>query len=114
MPSVLVGQLRDYLDAGWIVAEPRSGNPPRVTDALTCQHPLQPFSEAYFIHLRPGVARRARRPRPHRRGRSSFSGRSGEAPVPGPGALRAPDGGLPNRQRRPLKFTRAPEMCAAS
>jgi exodeoxyribonuclease V gamma subunit len=51
MPSVLVGQLRDYLDAGWIVAEPRSGKPPRVTDALTCQHPLQPFSEAYF---RPG------------------------------------------------------------
>jgi exodeoxyribonuclease V gamma subunit len=43
VPSVLVGQLRDYLDAGWTA----DGGEP-VAAALTCHHPLQPFSEAYF------------------------------------------------------------------
>ena len=42
-PSVLVGQLRDYLAAGWRHA---SGVP--LLDALTTRHPLQPFSPAYF------------------------------------------------------------------
>ena len=44
MPSVLVGQLRDYLAAGWRV----DGSDRDLLDHLTCQHPLQPFSRAYF------------------------------------------------------------------
>ena len=44
-PSVLVGQLQDHLDSLWSVA----GQPDAsVTKALTTQHPLQPFSRAYF------------------------------------------------------------------
>ncbi len=51
MPSVLVGQLRGYLAAGWRVAglapdTDDSGD--RLLDQLTCQHPLQPFSKTYF------------------------------------------------------------------
>ncbi|MYL22403.1 exodeoxyribonuclease V subunit gamma [Halomonas alkaliantarctica] len=42
-PSVLVGQLRDHLEAGWRI---ESGTP--LLDALTTEHPLQPFSRAYF------------------------------------------------------------------
>ncbi len=45
-PSVLVGQLRDYLAAGW-----RTADSDRETDLLsklTTQHPLQPFSRLYF------------------------------------------------------------------
>ena len=38
-PSVLVSQLRDHLAAGW-------GQP--VLQALTTEHPLQPFSRRYF------------------------------------------------------------------
>ena len=38
-PSVLVGQLRDHIEAGW-------GK--EVLKALTTQHPLQPFSPKYF------------------------------------------------------------------
>ncbi|HZX30691.1 MAG TPA: exodeoxyribonuclease V subunit gamma, partial [Rhodocyclaceae bacterium] len=43
-PSVLVGQLRDHLDAGWRLA---GGDGP-LSHALTLEHPLQPFSPAYF------------------------------------------------------------------
>ncbi|MDY6841776.1 MAG: exodeoxyribonuclease V subunit gamma, partial [Pseudomonadota bacterium] len=44
-PSVLVGQLQDHLDSLWKLA----GDPEtKVTRALTTQHPLQPFSRAYF------------------------------------------------------------------
>ena len=44
-PSVLVGQLQDHLDSLWTVAgEPDA----KVAKALTIQHPLQPFSRAYF------------------------------------------------------------------
>jgi exodeoxyribonuclease V gamma subunit len=59
MPSVLVGQLRDYLAAGWrprdsvesascqlTVAE-ETGT--ELLDHLTCLYPLQPFSKAYFL-----------------------------------------------------------------
>ena len=46
-PSVLVGQLRDYLIAGWGEA---------AVDARTVQHPLQPFSRRYF---EPGAAEAA-------------------------------------------------------
>jgi exodeoxyribonuclease V gamma subunit len=46
-PSVLVGQLRDYLAAGW--REPdEAARGAGVLDRLTTVHPLQPFSERYF------------------------------------------------------------------
>lgn len=43
-PSVLVAQLRDHLDRGWRLAGGRG----LVSRALTCHHPLQPFSRRYF------------------------------------------------------------------
>lgn len=43
-PSVLVAQLREHLDRGWRLA----GAPGTVSSALTCSHPLQPFSTRYF------------------------------------------------------------------
>ncbi|RUL78427.1 exodeoxyribonuclease V subunit gamma [Dyella choica] len=68
-PSVLVGQLRDYLAAGWCLpkaAESRDG----VLGAVTTLHPLQAFSERYFDPASPHFtyasewahARRARTP----------------------------------------------------
>ncbi|GAB2712939.1 exodeoxyribonuclease V subunit gamma [Halomonas garicola] len=42
-PSVLVGQLRDHLADGW---QTQDGTP--LLEALTTEHPLQPFSRAYF------------------------------------------------------------------
>ncbi|MBB3229081.1 exodeoxyribonuclease V gamma subunit [Luteibacter sp. Sphag1AF] len=42
-PSVLLGQLRDYLAAGWVASD--GGD---VLSALTVVHPLQPFSLNYF------------------------------------------------------------------
>jgi exodeoxyribonuclease V gamma subunit len=42
-PSVLVGQLRDHLAAGWQL--PAEGD---LLAALTTEHPLQPFSRRYF------------------------------------------------------------------
>ena len=42
-PSVLIGQLRDHLDAGWRMAEGAD-----LLKALTIEHPLQPFSRQYF------------------------------------------------------------------
>ncbi|ASP39321.1 exodeoxyribonuclease V subunit gamma [Bacterioplanes sanyensis] len=41
-PSVLVSQLQDYVDTVWQAEDGR------VTDGLTQQHPLQPFSRQYF------------------------------------------------------------------
>lgn len=43
-PSVLVGQLRDYLAAGWRLAD----GDDKLLDALTVEYPLQPFSRRYF------------------------------------------------------------------
>ena len=43
VPSVLIGQLRDHLAGGW-----RSATPEALLHALTQEHPLQPFSAAYF------------------------------------------------------------------
>ncbi len=43
-PSVLIQQLRDYLEAGWML---ESGESELLTH-LTIPHPLQPFSPAYF------------------------------------------------------------------
>jgi len=51
MPSVLVGQLRDYLAAGWRVAgmDASAGETgTALLDHLTSLHPLQPFSKVYF------------------------------------------------------------------
>jgi exodeoxyribonuclease V gamma subunit len=50
-PSLLVAQLRDYLAAGWQVADAEPGaDPGRVLlDRLTVEHPLQPFSPRYFL-----------------------------------------------------------------
>lgn len=42
-PSVLVGQLRDHLAAGWHFEHDAP-----LLDALTTEHPLQPFSRRYF------------------------------------------------------------------
>nr|WP_255557364.1 exodeoxyribonuclease V subunit gamma [Dyella sp. ASV21] len=50
-PSVLVGQLRDYLAAGWYAEgdDPfDDGAGQRLLDALTTVHPLQAFSPRYF------------------------------------------------------------------
>lgn len=43
-PSVLVAQLRDHIAQGWCC--PDEGDP--LLSRLTCEHPLQPFSLAYF------------------------------------------------------------------
>ncbi|MFC3285991.1 exodeoxyribonuclease V subunit gamma [Litchfieldella rifensis] len=42
-PSVLVGQLRDHLQAGW-----RTQDDSDLLKTLTTAHPLQPFSRRYF------------------------------------------------------------------
>ena len=52
MPSVLVSQLRDYLTDGWRVTPSSSDAQEQdsaLLDQLTCLHPLQPFSKAYFL-----------------------------------------------------------------
>ncbi|MBK5914484.1 exodeoxyribonuclease V subunit gamma [Rhodocyclus purpureus] len=46
-PSVLVGQLRDHLAAGWKLAG-HEDEPEALLAALTVEHRLQPFSPAYF------------------------------------------------------------------
>ncbi|MEO7053141.1 MAG: exodeoxyribonuclease V subunit gamma [Rhodanobacter sp.] len=50
-PSVLVGQLRDYLAAGWHRAGEAADAPDagkHLLEALTTEYPLQPFSRRYF------------------------------------------------------------------
>ena len=50
-PSVLVGQLRDYLAAGWHHVDETADAPhagQHLLDALTTSYPLQPFSRSYF------------------------------------------------------------------
>ncbi|VVM82092.1 RecBCD enzyme subunit RecC [Pseudomonas fluorescens] len=42
--SVLIGQLRDHLASGWRL----SGTDENLLEALTQEHPLQPFSARYF------------------------------------------------------------------
>ena len=58
-PSVLVGQLRDHLAAGWRL-KARAGSPEGYGEALlaalTVEHRLQPFSADYFP-ARPDAAR---------------------------------------------------------
>ena len=47
-PSVLVGQLRDHLAAGWRPADPGEGGGGDLLAQLTTEHPLQPFSPRNF------------------------------------------------------------------
>ncbi|MCC5888794.1 MAG: exodeoxyribonuclease V subunit gamma [Gammaproteobacteria bacterium] len=49
-PSVLVGQLRDHVAAGWRLAQASSAEKAgaELLEALTTEHPLQPFSRDYF------------------------------------------------------------------
>jgi exodeoxyribonuclease V gamma subunit len=48
-PSVLVGQLRDHIAAGWRLApDSDAAASASLLDALTTEHPLQPFSPRYF------------------------------------------------------------------
>ncbi|MBK5931540.1 exodeoxyribonuclease V subunit gamma [Halochromatium salexigens] len=49
-PSVLVGQLRDHLAAGWPLAAAANASvaADALVTALTTEHPLQPFSRRYF------------------------------------------------------------------
>jgi len=51
-PSVLVGQLRDHLKAGWRLEGAEDDDAEALLDALTVEHRLQPFSADYFP-LRP-------------------------------------------------------------
>ncbi len=46
--SVLVGQLRDHIDRLWQLPPEFKGE---VTNALTTEHPLQPFSRGYFPQI---------------------------------------------------------------
>jgi exodeoxyribonuclease V gamma subunit len=46
-PSVLVGQLRDHLGAGWRLAGAED-RPQALLEAFTVEHRLQPFSPDYF------------------------------------------------------------------
>ncbi|WP_337159527.1 exodeoxyribonuclease V subunit gamma [Pseudomonas putida] len=50
--SVLIGQLRDHLAAGWRLAGAKEGQRENAGEqllhALTQEHPLQPFSQRYF------------------------------------------------------------------
>lgn len=55
-PSVLVGQFRDYLKAGWVLSHPEDeDNNKDLLDALTCTYPLQPFGKDYFLENRSDV-----------------------------------------------------------
>lgn len=47
-PSVLVGQLRDHLAAGWTLETSAPHTEGDLLSALTIEHPLQPFSVEYF------------------------------------------------------------------
>uniref|UniRef100_UPI00260247F6 exodeoxyribonuclease V subunit gamma n=1 Tax=uncultured Halomonas sp. TaxID=173971 RepID=UPI00260247F6 len=48
-PSVLLGQLRDHLARGWRLAgDDKENGGQTLLEALTTEHPLQPFSIAYF------------------------------------------------------------------
>ncbi|MCM2318006.1 MAG: exodeoxyribonuclease V subunit gamma [Pseudomonas sp.] len=53
--SVLVGQLRDHLASGWRLAG--GGD---LLEALTTEHPLQPFSRDYFAGAKPELFSYAR------------------------------------------------------
>ncbi len=58
-PSVLVGQLRDHLAAGWRLAgaadENEATRGEALLRALTTEHPLQPFGDGYFRDPEPNA-----------------------------------------------------------
>ncbi|QEI09155.1 exodeoxyribonuclease V subunit gamma [Pigmentiphaga aceris] len=100
-PSVLIGQLRDHLAAGWRLdrGEGDAALPETMSlvDALTCEHPLQPFSRRYFGSTEPqdqaqseGQPNLQPKAWPHyftyarewRDALSSDQGRDDEAPLP--------------------------------
>lgn len=56
-PSVLVAQLRDHLAQGWRLTGDEQAD---VLAALTTEHPLQPFSAAYFDEQNPRLFTYAR------------------------------------------------------
>ncbi|MGE4534321.1 exodeoxyribonuclease V subunit gamma [Halomonas sp.] len=57
-PSVLLGQLRDHLARGWRLAGHEDDTDGKaLLAALTTEHPLQPFSIAYFRGAAPGTGR---------------------------------------------------------
>ncbi len=88
--SVLVNQLRDHVDRGW---SPPPGRPEgTASQALTQEHPLQPFSRDYFGPERPDLFSYAREwyrvhdtslPAPAARRTAAIE----ELPVPAPGDL---------------------------
>ena len=94
--SVLVGQLRDHLRAGWALAAgngegAKAGADPgkALLAALTTEHPLQPFSPAYF---------------PPRAGKQAapgdlFTYAREWQPAAGPAAAKAADARLPAQPR---------------
>lgn len=48
-PSVLVGQLRDAIAGGWVLeGDGSEAAGKKLLEQLTTEHPLQPFSRAYF------------------------------------------------------------------
>lgn len=49
-PSLLVAQLRDHIQAGWLAS---SGTQQDILKRLTVEHPMQPFSRHYFSANRP-------------------------------------------------------------
>ncbi|SEI37416.1 DNA helicase/exodeoxyribonuclease V, gamma subunit [Allopseudospirillum japonicum] len=49
MPSVLVGQLRDYIQQGWQLPPELAKHNKSLLDYLTYEHPLQAFSPQYFL-----------------------------------------------------------------
>ena len=59
-PSVLLGQLRDHIAASWRLAgheqegQEQDASGKALLAALTIEHPLQPFSRAYFQPNQPG------------------------------------------------------------
>ncbi len=50
-PSVLVAQLRDFIDAHWVCSDETVSV--SVLDSLTDLHPLQPFAQTYFDQSTP-------------------------------------------------------------
>lgn len=54
-PSVLVGQLRDHIADCWSLINEHGDAEEKkpILKALTVEHPLQPFSQAYFDHSSP-------------------------------------------------------------
>ncbi|WP_407314920.1 exodeoxyribonuclease V subunit gamma [Pseudomonas sp. nanlin1] len=53
--SVLIGQLRDHLAAGWSLVGEHEHAGQALVHALTLEHPLQPFSARYFHEGQPGL-----------------------------------------------------------